>query len=215
MNLRRRDDDRRLRGAQSGPAALRTGSRTSRSRTSTRLPRPRSRTAARWSRRRTTFPGVGRTARIADPQGAELSPFRNAVGIPPDALPPSAAGWNVAHTSDPTKALSFYEKVLGFSPPFPWRARACTYHHPLHGRRRSWRRHEPPAGLRAAALGCPTWQSDERRTRRSARARRARREHSRSDPRTSRASVRIGTLKDSDRARRSPSSSRYPAGKQG
>src|SRR5713101_2863782 len=62
------------------------------------------------------IPGVGRTARIADPQGAEVSLFKNATGDKADA--PAPAGrffWNELHTSDPTKALSFYEKVLGFS----------------------------------------------------------------------------------------------------
>jgi len=62
------------------------------------------------------IPGVGRTARIADPQGAEVSLFKNAMGDPADALaPPGRWVWNELHTSDPTKALSFYEKVLGFS----------------------------------------------------------------------------------------------------
>ena len=70
------------------------------------------------------LPNVGRKARIADPQGAELCLFRNASGDPPD--PPMAHGgtpsmpagrfiWNELHTSDPTAALVFYEPVLGFS----------------------------------------------------------------------------------------------------
>jgi len=62
------------------------------------------------------LPNVGRTARIADPLGAELCPFRNTTGDPADA--PAMSGhffWNELHTSDPTRALSFYEKVLGFS----------------------------------------------------------------------------------------------------
>ncbi len=62
------------------------------------------------------IPGAGRTARIADPQGAELSVFKSATGDPADA--PATPGhffWNELHTSDPTKALAFYEKVLGFS----------------------------------------------------------------------------------------------------
>lgn len=62
------------------------------------------------------IPGVGRMARIADPQGAELSLFKNATGDPADAPPPPGGWvWNELHTSDPTKALPFYEKVLGFS----------------------------------------------------------------------------------------------------
>jgi predicted enzyme related to lactoylglutathione lyase len=62
-------------------------------------------------------PGVGRMARIADPQGAELSLFKNATGDPADA--PESPGprfcWNELHTTDTTKAVSFYEKVVGFS----------------------------------------------------------------------------------------------------
>jgi predicted enzyme related to lactoylglutathione lyase len=62
------------------------------------------------------IPGVGRSARIADPQGAELCVFRNLNGDPADAPPPSGAWmWNELHTSDPPKALTFYERVLGFT----------------------------------------------------------------------------------------------------
>ena len=62
------------------------------------------------------IPGVGRTARIADPQGAELCPFTSVQGDPPDALAPRGGWcWNELHTSDPKEALAFYEKVLGFS----------------------------------------------------------------------------------------------------
>jgi predicted enzyme related to lactoylglutathione lyase len=63
------------------------------------------------------IPGVGRTARIADPQGAEISVFRNASGDPPDtgSTPPGQFIWNELHTTDVTKALLFYEKVVGFS----------------------------------------------------------------------------------------------------
>ena len=62
------------------------------------------------------IPNIGRSARIADPQWAELCLLKNASGDPPDA--PASHGhffWNELHTSDPAKALSFYEKVLGFS----------------------------------------------------------------------------------------------------
>jgi len=70
------------------------------------------------------LPGVGRKARIADPQGAELCLVKNATGDPADApmahggFPSVTAGrflWNELHTSDRTKALAFYERVLGFS----------------------------------------------------------------------------------------------------
>jgi predicted enzyme related to lactoylglutathione lyase len=62
-------------------------------------------------------PGVGRRARIADPQGAELALFKSATGDPADAPPTPGPWfcWNELHTSNPTKALPFYEKVLGFS----------------------------------------------------------------------------------------------------
>jgi predicted enzyme related to lactoylglutathione lyase len=64
-----------------------------------------------------SVPGVGRRARIADPQGAELSVFRNDRGDPADlpTAPPGHWLWNELHTTDPTKALAFYEKVLGFT----------------------------------------------------------------------------------------------------
>ena len=62
------------------------------------------------------IPEVGRTARIADPQGAELYVFKNVTGDPDDALPPRGGWcWNELHTTDPAKALAFYEKVFGFS----------------------------------------------------------------------------------------------------
>jgi uncharacterized protein len=68
------------------------------------------------------LPEVGRAAKIADPQGAELYVFKNAAGDPPDPADPTAAGppplrffWSELHTTDPQKALSFYEKVVGFT----------------------------------------------------------------------------------------------------
>jgi uncharacterized protein len=63
------------------------------------------------------IPNVGRAARIADPQGAEISLFTNAAGDPPDtgSVPVGHFVWNELHTSDVTKALEFYGKVVGFS----------------------------------------------------------------------------------------------------
>lgn len=62
------------------------------------------------------IPGIGRRARIADPQGAELCLFRSATGDPADGLPPSGGWlWNELHTVDPEKALAFYAKVVGFT----------------------------------------------------------------------------------------------------
>jgi hypothetical protein len=62
-------------------------------------------------------PGVGRRARIADPQGAELALLRSATGDKPDGktAPTGHFFWNELHTSDETKALAFYDKVVGFS----------------------------------------------------------------------------------------------------
>jgi predicted enzyme related to lactoylglutathione lyase len=65
------------------------------------------------------LPGVGRAARIADPQGAELYLFKNKDGDPPDpasatAPPPRRFFWCELHTTDPTGALSFYENVIGY-----------------------------------------------------------------------------------------------------
>ncbi len=75
------------------------------------------------------IPGVGRTARIADPQGAELCVFKNNTGDPADAHPPNGAWlWNELHTTDPQKALSFYENVVGFSHRAMDMGPAGTYH---------------------------------------------------------------------------------------
>jgi predicted enzyme related to lactoylglutathione lyase len=64
----------------------------------------------------TDLPGVGRSARIADPQGAQICLFRNNDGDPPDQdAPLGTFFWNELHTTDPEAALAFYEKVVGFS----------------------------------------------------------------------------------------------------
>ena len=75
-------------------------------------------------------PSVGRMARIADPQGAELCVFRSATGDPPDVTVAVRGGWlwNELHTSDPTQALAFYEKALGFSHRAMDMGPAGTYH---------------------------------------------------------------------------------------
>jgi predicted enzyme related to lactoylglutathione lyase len=63
------------------------------------------------------IPSVGRRARIADPQGAEISLFRSSTGDPPDVeeTPVGQFFWNELHTTDPEKALSFYEKLVGYT----------------------------------------------------------------------------------------------------
>jgi predicted enzyme related to lactoylglutathione lyase len=63
------------------------------------------------------IPTVGRTARIADPQGAEFCVFKSNEGDPPDVevAPAGSWLWSELHTSDPKNALAFYEAVVGFS----------------------------------------------------------------------------------------------------
>jgi predicted enzyme related to lactoylglutathione lyase len=62
------------------------------------------------------IPQVGRTAQIADPQGAELALLRKVTDDPADGTPPPGGWlWNELHTTDPDAALRFYEKVIGFS----------------------------------------------------------------------------------------------------
>jgi predicted enzyme related to lactoylglutathione lyase len=62
------------------------------------------------------LPGVGRAARIVDPQGAELGLLRRARGDKPDALAPVGHFlWSELHTSDAAAALAFHEAVLGFA----------------------------------------------------------------------------------------------------
>jgi hypothetical protein len=83
------------------------------------------------------IPEVGRRARIADPLGAELCLFRGVKGDPPDpgmahgGFPSTTAGhwlWNELHTTDPARALAFYEKVLGFSHRAMDMGRGRVYH---------------------------------------------------------------------------------------
>jgi predicted enzyme related to lactoylglutathione lyase len=61
-------------------------------------------------------PGVGRVARIVDPQGVELSLFRNAMGDPPDVVqvPEGLWLWNELHVPDPDAAVDFYGRILGY-----------------------------------------------------------------------------------------------------
>lgn len=63
------------------------------------------------------IPGVGRRAGILDPQGAELHLLKSATGDAPDVkkAPHGTFFWNELHTTDPAKALAFFEKILGYS----------------------------------------------------------------------------------------------------
>jgi uncharacterized protein len=61
-------------------------------------------------------PTVGRSARIADPQGAEIHVFKSLRGDPPDGpADPGRFFWNELHTTDPVSAVAFYEKVVGYT----------------------------------------------------------------------------------------------------
>jgi uncharacterized protein len=62
------------------------------------------------------IPTIGRVARIADPQGAELCLYKSTTGDPPDGLAPDGGWvWNELHTSAPDQAVAFYDKVVGFT----------------------------------------------------------------------------------------------------
>lgn len=64
----------------------------------------------------TDLPGVGRTARISDPQGAELGLLSDGRGDKADApVPPGGWLWCELRTNEIAKALFFYETVLGVS----------------------------------------------------------------------------------------------------
>jgi predicted enzyme related to lactoylglutathione lyase len=59
--------------------------------------------------------GVGRSARIADPEGAELAVIRNASGDGTDLeAKPGRFFWDELRVARPEKTLAFYEEVLGF-----------------------------------------------------------------------------------------------------
>jgi uncharacterized protein len=78
----------------------------------------------------TDVPGVGRRARIADGQGAELCLFKNANGDPPDvpSIPTGRFLWNELHTTDAEAALAFYESVVGFTHRSMGTGPSGTYH---------------------------------------------------------------------------------------
>jgi uncharacterized protein len=80
------------------------------------------------------FPGAGRIARIADPQGAEIYLFKKEGGDPPDGESLDRRPfWNELHTPDPVAALRFYEKVVGFSHRALEMAPDSTYYILSHG----------------------------------------------------------------------------------
>lgn len=73
---------------------------------------------AKVTQKPSDIPNVGRWARIEDPQGAEISFFKSASGADDaDAknIPTGRFFWNELHTTDPDKAITFYEKVVGYT----------------------------------------------------------------------------------------------------
>lgn len=62
------------------------------------------------------IPDVGMRALIADPQGAVLSLLSRYADDPPDAYAKQGEFfWNELQTTDPEKAVAFYEQVIGFT----------------------------------------------------------------------------------------------------
>jgi predicted enzyme related to lactoylglutathione lyase len=63
------------------------------------------------------LPGVGRAARIVDPQGAELALLASVRGDPadPPSIPPGRFMWNELRTTHPGEAVGFYARIAGFS----------------------------------------------------------------------------------------------------
>jgi len=88
-----------------------------------------------------------RMVRIADPQGGPDCLFKNSDGDPPTSprAPEGDILWNELHTPDPTRALAFYEAVVG-SPSLDRDGPAGTYH--ILSRRRHRGGRDPPYGRR-------------------------------------------------------------------
>jgi uncharacterized protein len=65
----------------------------------------------------TDFGHVGRAAAMADPTGASFCVWRSSNGDPADTQKTPMGGWfwNELWTSDDRQALSFYEKMFGFT----------------------------------------------------------------------------------------------------
>ena len=65
------------------------------------------------------FGAVGRGATIADPTGAVVALWRGSQGDAPDVTPTPAGNWcwNELWTSDPRRAVAFYEAASGLTPP--------------------------------------------------------------------------------------------------
>lgn len=61
------------------------------------------------------IPGVGRMQPVADPFGAAFFLFHGAEGDRPAAEGAGAFHWNELMTTEPEKAVDFYEKVLGYT----------------------------------------------------------------------------------------------------
>jgi len=75
------------------------------------------------------LPNVGRRARIADPQGADLYVYYAHAGDPPDV--DAALGsffWNELHATHAADAVRFYEKLLGYTVETLGMGPAGSYH---------------------------------------------------------------------------------------
>jgi predicted enzyme related to lactoylglutathione lyase len=63
------------------------------------------------------IPGVGRSAMVADPQGAVFALFKgNQAEGPPTGSGPGYTGWHELSTSDPKAGLEFYTQLFGWRP---------------------------------------------------------------------------------------------------
>ena len=64
----------------------------------------------------TDLPGVGRMARVADPQGSALTLLARTEDDPPDGdVPQGHFLWNELHTPAADAALAFWEAVVGYT----------------------------------------------------------------------------------------------------
>ncbi|HLK24847.1 MAG TPA: VOC family protein [Caulobacteraceae bacterium] len=63
------------------------------------------------------IPGVGRSAMVADPQGAVFTLFKgNQPAGPPAGQGPGFIGWHELSTSEPKAGFDFYAEVFGWKP---------------------------------------------------------------------------------------------------
>lgn len=74
-------------------------------------------------------PTAGRMVKIADPTGAILNLYQSASGDEADEpAKPGTFHWNELHTTDPARALRFYQAALGYAAKDMDMGPAGTYH---------------------------------------------------------------------------------------